>query len=54
MNTNITRKEVQEALDFHLEQLKRRNAHLEDQVCEVLRKMLDMFDKAGTEDFTLK
>ncbi|MDO4800742.1 MAG: hypothetical protein Q4A15_01115 [Prevotellaceae bacterium] len=42
----LTRKEVQEALDLHLEQLNHGNALMEDQVCEVLRKMLQAFDKS--------
>ena len=36
-----TEEEIKDALDFHLQQLQKSGATLEDSVCQVLRKLLE-------------
>jgi hypothetical protein len=35
---HVSAQEIDEALDFHLQQLSRMGLHLEDEVCRILRK----------------
>lgn len=37
----VTKEEVQQAFDFHIEQLKRSGATIQDCVCDVLRRIID-------------
>lgn len=45
INELFTKQELQDALQLHLEQLQRLGATLEDSVCEILRKMIENYDK---------
>lgn len=42
--TSVTKAEAKEALEFHLLQLERLGATLEDNVCQVLRKVMEQAD----------
>ncbi len=37
--------DLQDALQLHLEQLQRLGATIEDSICEILRKMIENYDK---------
>lgn len=41
-NLHISSEEAKEALEFHLEQLSRRGATLEDSICLLLRRLIEI------------